>query len=148
MFHTNCSFINIYYSLLDLCYNFFMNAKQFPAVMGLGTLLFGVVFCLILFTTNPASGTFTKISFFISLFFFIWCSVSIASFALKKKITNNEMLYSSVRGSTRQGLFSSLFVMGVLGFASIRLLTWWDVLLLAFSFILLELYFKSNKVSV
>lgn len=122
-------------------------AELFTRVFKLFVVLSGILFLVLLFFSKPEDGNGTKALFFAVITIFVWTSVSLIAFYLKKKITNNELIYVNIKSSIRQGLFSGLLVLGTLSLAAIRILTWWDVLLLAFSIILLELYFKSERVS-
>lgn len=127
------------------CYNFFMDAKKFVKTMLGGSIFFGVIFLGTLLFTNPNQGFAVKIVFFMSLFVFTFCLTALLLYLIKKRLTNNELYYLIIKNSTRQGLLFSVFTILSLLLALFRLLTWWDFLLLAFSLILLELYFKSGK---
>jgi hypothetical protein len=113
--------------------------------MSVFALVSGVVFLLLLNLATPDQGTPVRIFFLFSLFVFIFSLYSTISFILKKKVTNNEAGFRAMKDSFRQGLLlASLSVIALL-LSVMRLLTWWDITLLAFSLVLIELYFKSDK---
>jgi hypothetical protein len=116
----------------------------FQKIMIFGVLIFGLVFGLVLFIGNPKQLPML-VSFFVSLFFLVLCLASLILYLSKKKATNNEVIYKSVSNSLRQGLFIAVFAVSLLALGAIKLLTWWDAILLAASLILLELYFKSER---
>lgn len=125
-----------------------MKLTNFNQVMLVGISIFGSIFFYTLFFLSPEDGIFTKISFLISLFIFIFCLLGLLLFLIKKKASNNEIVHLYIKSSLRQGFFIALFVIFSLLLSMINLFTWWDALLLAFSLILIELYFKSGKMEI
>lgn len=125
-----------------------MQSDKFSKVMSFGILVFGPIFAFILFFTNPDQGIYQIVAFFISLFVLTMCSFTLGLYLIKRKAQNNELLFTNIKNSVRQGLTVAFFVVTVLAMGMIKLLTWWDVLLLAFALISLELYFKSDKAGV
>jgi hypothetical protein len=120
--------------------------KQFAKIMALGFIIFGVIFAFTVTETNPGQGATVLIPFYISFLLGVTCLFSLLSFYARRTITNNELHYASIKVSFRQSSLLAFFLTLTLFLASIKLLTWWDVILLAFSTILFELYFESNKV--
>jgi hypothetical protein len=118
--------------------------KQFNLFMVLGFVIFTGFFVFLLTALNPDKGLFVIISFYLSLTFAIICFASLIGYRMRKKATNNEIHYSSIRVSMREAFLLALFFDGLLALGSIRLLTWWDALLLAATLILLELYLQSS----
>lgn len=98
-----------------------------------------------LYFLNPKMGTVAITTLLISIFFTLVCLVSLLGFTLRVGFGNNEVLFDAFKTSLRQGVLVGLYALGVLGLASIKLLTWWDAVLLGLSLVLFEIYFKSSK---
>lgn len=128
-----------------VCYNFAMQ-RQFTVIMSLCLVLFGGIFAFTIIKLNPTQGLFALIAFYLSTALVILSFFSLLSFFARRLITNNESHFSNIKVSFRQSLILALFVDLTLFIASINLLTWWDIVLLGLSLVLLELYFESNKV--
>lgn len=100
---------------------------------------------LTLVNTNPGQGGQTAIlSFYISLFFALLGTLTLLGYGLRLYFGRNEIRYAHMRTAFRQAfLAATLVVMGLL-LLSVRLLSWWDILLLVAVTVLVELYLKSN----
>lgn len=122
--------------------------KQFAKIMAFGFILFGAIFAFTVLKTNPEQGSFPLISFYLSSLLALSCLLSMITFYLRRKITNNELHFANIKVSFRQSFLLAVFLELTLFLASIRLLTWWDIILLALSLGLFELYFESNKTKI
>lgn len=122
-----------------------MNKNSYIKVMLTGLGIFVPLLAFTIFFLNPKMGTWVITTLLISVFFVLVCLVSLAGFSIRVRAANNEILFGAFKTSLRQGVLVGFYVLGVLGLAAIRLLTWWDALLLALSLILFEIYFKSSK---
>jgi len=120
--------------------------RQFAKIMAFGFVLFGAILVFTLLKLDPKQGFVTVFTFYVSLTLTITCLFSLLSFMVRRKVTNNELFFANIKVSFRQALLLAVFADLTLFIASIGLLTWWDIILLALSLILLELYFESNKV--
>jgi amino acid transporter len=112
-------------------------------LMGLAIFVPLLVFSLLYL--NPKMGISAITTLMVSVFIVALCLVSLFGFFIRTKLSNNENLFTTFRASTRQAFLFALFIIIILGLAAIKLLTWWDSLLLALSLILFEIYFISNK---
>jgi hypothetical protein len=95
--------------------------------------------------TSPESGMVTIILYYVSIFFFLMGLSALILFLLRKWWSHNEVIFSNVKTSVRQGFLVSTFVVSLLVLSSFSLLTWWDGLILAVSFFLIELFFKVRR---
>ena len=120
--------------------------RQFTLIMSLSLLLFGGILSFTILKLDPGQGTFPLIAFYLSTAVVILSFFSLTSFLIRRLFTNNELYFSNIKVSFRQSLILAVFVDLTLFIASINLLTWWDLVLLGLSLILLELYFESNKI--
>jgi len=122
-----------------------MKKQSYVRVMLLGLAIFVPLLAFSLFYLNPKMGTTAIITFIVSIFFTLTFFVSLLGFLVRAKASNNEVIFDGFKTSLRQGFLVGFYFLGLLGLAAIRLLTWWDALLLALSLILFEIYFKSSK---
>jgi Ca2+/Na+ antiporter len=122
-----------------------MNKNSFIKAMLGGLFIFGPLLAFSIFYLNPKMGVSAITTLLVSMFFTILCLVSLVGFVARVRHSNNELLFDSFKTSLRQGFLFGLYALGILGLASLKLLTWWDALLLALSLILFEIYFKSSK---
>lgn len=120
-----------------------MNWQNFIRGLSVSTLIFGGILLFLTLLTTPENGV-TVILYFVSLFFFLLGIAAIAGFMFRKWWFHNELLHQNVRVSVRQAILFSFFVLSALALSVMRLLTWWDGLILAISFGLIELYFKTK----
>ncbi len=70
---------------------------------------------------------------------------AIISFLVRKWWTHNEVIYENVKISIRQSFLLAFFICCLLILSSMQLLTWWDALILAIVFMLIELFFKTKR---
>lgn len=122
-----------------------MNWQNFVRGLITSTLIFGGLLLFLTFFVSPERGMVTIVLYFVALFFFIVGLVALISFSLRRWWNHNELLFENVKTSLRQAVIFGLFVCAVLALSALRLLTWWDGTILAISFILIELYFKTRN---
>ncbi len=94
--------------------------------------------------TNPNQGGQTALlAFYLSLSFALLSTLSLLGYGVRRYLSRNETKYEVIRTAFRQ----AFLVTGVLAAAGIlqavRLLSWWDVVLLLSIAMLLELYLRS-----
>lgn len=114
--------------------------------------LFGLgIWLLILFNYNPFKADMLTITvFFACLLIWLTGLITLIGFYIKVKANNHEVIYSLLMPTIRQSLLISLAIVGLLLLSSLRVLNWWDALMLIITMALLELFFKtkqSNKIS-
>jgi len=123
-----------------------MSLRSYLFGIFIGTVSCLAAFLLIIFLVNPEEASLLEFSLmFVSLFFVVAGIMTLISFYLRRLFTHNESYYSNVRVSLRQGLIFGLGFTGLALLQMIRLLTWWDGILLFLLVIILEFYFKSSK---
>jgi hypothetical protein len=122
-----------------------MTKRSFSIKILILASLSGASFLYTLYFIDPRSGWINIVIFLASLFLLIVSIFSLVNFFFLRKRSNNEGHFDASRGSIRRGILLGIYSLGVLGLASLELLTWWDALLLALSLILFELYFISGR---
>lgn len=122
-----------------------MNWRNFTRGLSISTLLFGGVLLGLTIFTSPENGMVTIGFYYISLFMFLMGLSTLVLFFIQRWWHHNDVVFSAVKNALRQGLLFSSFVIALLMLSSMQLLTWWDGIILAISFILIEIFFKSRR---
>lgn len=101
---------------------------------------------LVLFRMDPFSSTNIALALFlISLFLALASFFTVIGYYLRVFFNKNEIFYAHIWISLRQGLLFSFFVCTAVVFQLMRVLTWWNLLLLFIAIVLLEVYFLSKN---
>ncbi|MEX2043488.1 MAG: hypothetical protein WD926_01180 [Patescibacteria group bacterium] len=104
-----------------------------------------IAWSLTIVNNNPEQGGQTVLlSFYISLYVALASTLTVGGFALRRYLGNNELRYAYLQASFRQAFIGSALLVALLALQSVRLLAWWDILLLVVVSLLLELYLRSN----
>jgi len=90
------------------------------------------------------SGLAGKLLFFCSLFFTLSGLFNLLLLWLRRNQVDAENAFLNIGLSFRQGIFLALFAVGLLILQSLRILIWWDGLLLLAGIFLVEFYFVSR----
>lgn len=90
------------------------------------------------------TGLIGKVLFYVVLFFALSSLFDLILLWLRRKITTSENAFANVRLSFRQGSLLAIFIIGLLIMQSLRVLVWWDGLLLLVGIFITELYFLSR----
>lgn len=117
-----------------------MTLKQYLSLMGLGTAMCWIAWVFILFNLDPAQAGWFGLSFFyISLFLGIVGIFSVIGFILKnRKTTHEDIVFRQVKRTFKQGILFGVFVIATLLLLQFGLLFWWNAIILALLYILLE----------
>jgi hypothetical protein len=100
---------------------------------------------LIIFYVDPtAAGIFGKVLFYVSLFFVLSGIFNLFFLRLRRKMIYEDKEGDNIGLSFRQGALLALLFVGLLILQSLRILVWWDGLILVAGAFLLELYFLSK----
>ncbi len=123
-----------------------MSLRTYLLGIFISTILCWVAFILIVTNTNPVdSGRIAIFSFFGSLFFGLIGLFTLIGYYLRVWFSKNETIYANIGVAFRQAILFSLCFIILLVLQSIRLLTWWNGLLLVLVIISLEFYFLAKK---
>lgn len=126
-----------------------MTLRYFLFLMCLSTFLSFFASLLILGNINPQeAGFFAFLFFYLSLFFSLVGSLSLIGFWLRTLFKKQEPDFRLVKRSFRQSLFFSGLLIGCLLLQSLRLLNWWNIMILILAFAFFELFFLNNKKTV
>jgi len=121
-----------------------MSLKAILWGLGVSSALCWIAWFLTISNTNPEQGGQAAVlSFYLSLFAGLFGTVTLAGYAVRRVMSGNELKYTLIRTSFRQGFLTAALVITLLLLQSARLLSWWDVALLVVTVVLLELYLRS-----
>lgn len=122
-----------------------MNWQNFIRGLIVSTLIFGGVILFLTFATSPDDNQVAIWAYYFSIFFFLGGLASITGFLFRRWWMHNEVLFSNVKVSMRQGFIFSSLLCGMLLLSAMQLLTWWDAIIMIVCAILIELYFKTRN---
>jgi amino acid transporter len=122
-----------------------LNWQNFIRGLIVSTLIFGILLLFLTFFTSPEKGMITIIVYYLSLFFFLFGVTAIVNFLIRRWWMHNEVLFDNVKTSIRQSVLFAGLILSLLTLSAMRLLTWWDGLIMVISFLLIELYFKTRN---
>jgi len=122
-----------------------MTIRSYLWGMRLSTLVALASLGLVIRFINPfRDGALGLTLFYISLYFSITGLATLFLFWLRRKFSKNEVAYTNVGISFRQGMLVALAVSVLFVLQSFRLLLWWDAGLVIVAVLLVELWFLSK----
>jgi len=114
--------------------------------MGFGSAICWGAWFLVLFNIDPySSGWIGRASFYIILFLALLGTLSLVGFFIRLIFVRKSVLFRHIGVSLRQAVLFSILITISFILQSSRLFTWWNAILLVFSFTLLEFFFLSRK---
>ena len=122
-----------------------MTLRAYIWGMSVVTFFSAVALVGILYFIDPvASGMIGKTLFFLVAFFVLSGVFNLLLLRLRKRILNSENVHDSIALSFRQGVLLAILATGILLLQGMKILVWWDALLLAGGVFLIEIYFLSR----
>jgi len=122
-----------------------MTLKSYLWGMRISTVLSAAVWVAVVCNINPEeAGMVGQILFYLSLFLTLAGIFILFLTWTRRKISGNERAFARLGMSFRQGVLLSALANTLLIFQSLRILTWWDGLLLVAGVFMVELYFLSR----
>ncbi len=108
----------------------------------LSVIFLGIV---IAYIDPRSSGLLGVALFYLVIFFVLSGMFNLLLLFLRRKFLGNEVAVTSVGLSFRQGILLAISVVGILILQSVRMLIWWDALLVIGGVFLIELFFLSRS---
>ena len=108
------------------------------AALSLGALSYVVL------KIDPERGWLVRVYFFVALFFFLSSYFNLLLLWIRKKALHGELLEYNLLISMRQGFLLSTLAVLILLLQGMRMLVWWDGLLIVAGIFLIELHFLSK----
>lgn len=121
-----------------------MGYKGFLSGIIAGTVVSGIALFVVIMNLSPEQGLLSLSAFFTSIFVLLIGLLTITGFYGRKIIFGNEVLYSNIKVAFRQAFLLSFFITILLVLNSYQILVLWDAILLFFSIMLLEFYFRTK----
>ena len=122
-----------------------MTLKSYAWGMCLVSLFSFIALSLAITYIDPEkSGIAGQVIFYLIFFFLLSSLINLLLLWIRKRALGNEAAALNVGLSLRQGILIALFVIGLLILQSMRILIWWDGLLLLAGIFIVELYFLSR----
>ncbi len=127
-----------------------MGLKYYITTMILATILCWVAWFLVIFNIDPrAAGVWSFILFYLSLFLSLAGSFSVTGFVFRVFfLKNKEPYFRLVKRSFRHSLFFALLLIVALFLQSLRLLNWWNLIILILAFSFFEMSFLTERKTV
>ncbi|HEX7586353.1 MAG TPA: hypothetical protein VF390_01845 [Patescibacteria group bacterium] len=123
-----------------------MTLKSYIWGMRLVALFSFIALGLVINYVDPEkSGIVGKVLFYLIFFFFLSSFFNLGLLWIRKRALGKEAVSLNISLSFRQGALLAIFVAGLMVLQSMRLLIWWDGLLLLAGVFLVELYFLSRN---
>lgn len=123
-----------------------MSLRAYLIGIFISTILCWAAWGLTILNIDPTdSGTLGLASFFGSLFFALAGTFGLIGFFTRVWLSGNEIIYENIGISFRQSFLLSLCIIGLLALQAIRMLTWWNGILLVLIIIMLEFYFMAKR---
>lgn len=98
-----------------------------------------------IFRLNPFTSTALAVPFFLSsLFLALVGTLTLLGFYFRVWFRRGEIYLQHISVSLRQGIFLTIAIEIALVFQILRILTWWDGILIATAVGLVEIYFSSR----
>jgi len=122
-----------------------LNSKNYLLGLSLLTVLGWVALLIVIFRLNPFTSTALAVPFFLSsLFLALVGTLTLLGFYFRVWFRRGEIYLQHISVSLRQGIFLTIAIEIALVFQILRILTWWDGILIATAVGLVEIYFSSR----
>ncbi len=123
-----------------------MSHNRYLSIIGIAGILSWVAFLVVFFKMDPTESTGLAMAlFFLSLFFALVCTFTVAGFYFRVWLNKNEIYYNHINVAFRQGILLTLIALGCLLFQLLGVLTWWSGLLFIAAVTLVEFYFMAKE---
>ncbi|MBP6942999.1 MAG: hypothetical protein KBB55_03065 [Candidatus Buchananbacteria bacterium] len=123
-----------------------MTLKQLLIFLSIATTTSWLVWLFVVFTIDPAtSSLFGFFLFYLSLFFALYGSFFLLTFAWRRLFTKFVFEYTIVGTSFRQSFFFAVLIILMLMLQSRDFLTWWNTGLLIIALTLIEFFILSAR---
>ena len=118
-----------------------MSHNRYIVIITFAAIISWMAFYLVITKLDPFMSTGLALAlFFVSLFFALTSSFTVAGFYLRVWFNKNEIYYDHINVSLRQGILLTLIALGSLMFQLLGVLTWWSGLLLIGAITMIEFY--------
>ena len=123
-----------------------MTHNKYLAFVGAAGLVSWIAWFIVLTKLDPFESMALALAlFFVSLFFAMACTFTVAGFYFRLWLNKNEIYSNHITISFRQGIELTVIALGCILFLIIGVLNWWSGFLLILCVSLVELYFVARQ---
>jgi len=123
-----------------------MTLKSYLWGLRISTVILFIAWAVVVGNVDPEkSGLIGKVLFYLSLFLFLSGLFILILTWIRRKMEGDEMVFRQLGLNFREGILLAILVVGLLLLQSVKVLIWWDGLLVTAGIFLVELYFLSRK---
>lgn len=108
------------------------------------SLLSLIFLVLVIVRIDPEKGLSGKVSFYVALFLFLAGAFNLFLLRLRRRLMKGDLAYENIVLSFRQGTLLAVLATILLVLQGLRMLIWWDGLLVVAGIFLIEFYFISR----
>jgi len=123
----------------------FMTLQSYLWGLRIGTVISFAAFCAVIFLTDPLDiGNVAFILFYLTFFLVIsGLSVLVLTW-LWRKMARDMLTLGEIGMAVRQGVLIGIFITVIVGMQQMKVLFWWDALIILGIVFLIELYFLTR----
>lgn len=123
-----------------------MTLRSYLWGLRIGTLLSFTALCAVIFLTDPIDIGHVAFVFFYVTFFLTASGIGILTLTwLWRRIAKDVATLGEIGMAIRQGILLGVFATVCVAMQQLRILLWWDALLVACGIFLVELYFLTCR---
>lgn len=124
--------------------------KSYLSLLLGSILISGAAVVIVLYRLSPYDETWwlSLGLFFLSSFICLASIFALIGSLVRLAVHRQETYFVHFMISLRQGILLSLFCLAFLGFSIVKVVTWWNIVLLFVAFLLVELYFINRHSSL
>lgn len=123
-----------------------MTLRSYLWGLRVGTLMSFAALCAVLFLTDPIDIGYIAFVLFYSTFFLTVSGMSILILTwLWRHMAKDVVTLGEVGMAVRQGVLLGLLMSVLIGMQQLRILLWWDALIVVIAVFLIELYFLTRS---
>lgn len=122
-----------------------MTLQSYLWGLRIGTLMSFAAFCAVVFLTDPIDIGITAFFLFYAAFFLTASGVGVLLLTwIWRKMTKEMLTLGELGMAVRQGILLGFVSTLIVGMQQIRVLLWWDALIVIVGVFLVELYFLTR----
>lgn len=123
-----------------------MTLRSYLWGLRVGTLMSFAALCAVLFLTDPIDIGYIAFVLFYSTFFLTVSGMSILILTwLWRHMAKDVVTLGEVGMAVRQGVLLGFLMSVLIGMQQLRILLWWDALIVVIAVFLIELYFLTRS---
>jgi Na+/melibiose symporter-like transporter len=123
-----------------------MTHNRYLAIIGTAGALSWTAWIVVINKLDPYESTGLALGlFYLSLFFALVCTFTVAGFYFRVWLNKNEIYYSHINIALRQGFLLTVIALGCLTFQLLGVLTWWSGMLFIACVTMVEFYFMARQ---